>query len=78
MIRRDGGYDFRDQSEVKKTLQNNSTLLLEAIIILLNFIQVYFEGNNTYSSLLLADRATKIIAEHNPETPLFLYLPFQV
>jgi len=50
---RDGGYDFRDQSEV------------------------YFEGNNTYSSLLLADRATKIIAEHNPDTPLFLYLPFQ-
>ena len=40
--------------------------------------QVYFEGNNTYSSLLIADRATKIINDHDPESPLFLYLPFQV
>ena len=44
----------------------------------LTMFQVYFEGNNTYSSLLLADRATEIISGHNPETPLFLYLPFQV
>ena len=40
--------------------------------------QVYFEGNNTYSSLLIADRASKIINDHDPESPLFLYLPFQV
>ena len=56
----------------------SSGLIIVITINVLNFIQVYFEGNNTYSSLLLADRATKIIAEHNPDTPLFLYLPFQV
>ena len=51
---------------------------LNKLTSIVTMFRVYFEGNNTYSSLLLADRATEIIAGHNPETPLFLYLPFQV
>jgi len=39
--------------------------------------QVFFEGNNTYSSKLLADRAAEVIQEHPADRPLFLYLPFQ-
>ena len=56
----------------------NSSLFWVMPTVATCIVQVYFEGNNTYSSLLLADRATEIIAQHNPETPLFLYLPFQV
>ena len=37
-------------------------------------------ANGTYSSFLIADRATRIIENHvktNFEDPLFMYLPFQ-
>ncbi|KAL4221464.1 hypothetical protein ACF0H5_019722 [Mactra antiquata] len=35
------------------------------------------DANGTYSADLYALRAEKIIAKHNPATPLFLYLPYQ-
>ncbi|BFZ23619.1 hypothetical protein BsWGS_26657 [Bradybaena similaris] len=35
------------------------------------------EANGTYSTDLYVERIKKIVASHNPDTPLFLYLPFQ-
>ena len=65
---RDAGYDFRDNAEVA------------------------WEANGTYSTFLIQERAKKIIRypgfmcllisqtdfrEHDQESPLFLYVPFQ-
>ena len=65
---RDNGYDFRDGEEVA------------------------WEANGTYSTYLIQERAKKIIrwffwfsgnhkfmifSEHDSDTPLFLYVPFQ-
>ena len=36
-----------------------------------------WDVNGTYSTILIQERAKKIISKHNPETPLFLYVPFQ-
>lgn len=35
------------------------------------------QAKGTYSTQLFADRALKVLAEHDPATPLFLYMPFQ-
>ena len=39
--------------------------------------EVAWEANGTYSSYLLQQRAEAVIRNHDPATPLFLYVPFQ-
>lgn len=36
-----------------------------------------YEYNGTYSAHIFTDKAKEIISKHNPEHPLFLYLPYQ-
>jgi len=39
--------------------------------------EVLYEATGTYSTTLFQDRAVEVIREHDPEKPLFLYVPFQ-
>ncbi|XP_059143573.1 arylsulfatase B-like [Physella acuta] len=39
--------------------------------------EVYKAANGTYSSYLYTERIKQVINSHDPQTPLFLYLPFQ-
>ena len=39
--------------------------------------RVAWEANGTYSTSLIQERSLSIIADHDPDTPLFLYVPFQ-
>ena len=48
------------------------------VVVIVTELDVLSQGNGTYSSSLLADRAVSIIEQHSGEQPLFLYLPFQV
>ena len=38
---------------------------------------VAWEANGTYSTTLIQRRAEQIIKNHDPNTPMFLYVPFQ-
>ena len=57
-----GFYDFRlDTKDANGTLND----------------QVLWGANETYSTYLYAERASKVIQEHDTEKPLFLYFPIQ-
>lgn len=36
-----------------------------------------FADNNTYSTMQFTERAREIITNHDSDTPLFLYVPYQ-
>lgn len=39
--------------------------------------QVYYDANGTYSAYVFTQRVEEVIASHDVNKPLFVYLPFQ-